>query len=131
MKKIRIKAFIPGIAWFFLVNLLCFLPGSQLPMPEDWLSRIYFDKWVHVGLFAILAFLFMYPVLPTSWENIVKRNYFGKIAIATCLWGLTIEFIQKFYVPGRSFDLFDWLSDSAGTLIALIFMNWLLKRRNR
>jgi VanZ family protein len=128
---IRIKKFIPGIAWFFLVNLLCFMPGSELPVASDWMSRIYFDKWVHVGLFTVLAFLFMYPVLRTSWENPVKRNYFLKIALAASLWGLVIEFIQKFYISGRSFDLYDWLCDSAGALIALLFTRWLLNRAGR
>ncbi len=107
------------------------MPGSELPVASDWMSRIYFDKWVHVGLFTVLAFLFMYPVLRTSWENPVKRNYFLKIALAASLWGLVIEFIQKFYISGRSFDLYDWLCDSAGALIALLFTRWLLNRAGR
>lgn len=100
-------------------------------MENDWLSRIYFDKWVHVGLFTVLGALFMYPVLRSGWPAVIKKNWFLKIALSVCTWGLAIEFIQKFYIPGRSFDIFDWLCDSLGAFIALIFMNSLLKRQHK
>ena len=115
------KKFLPGIAWFFLVTALLCLPGSDIPTPENWMNKIYIDKWVHVGLFAVLAFLFMRPVIQSSWELKEKWRYCIKIAIAASLWGLTSEVIQKFYIAGRSFDLFDWSSDTLGALIALIY----------
>jgi len=115
------KKFIPGIAWFFFVTFLLCLPGSDIPTPENWMNLIYFDKLVHVGLFSILAFLFMRPVIRSAWPTREKWHYCIKIAIAASLWGITSEVIQKFYVPGRSFDLFDWSADTLGALIALIF----------
>ena len=119
--RIAGKKFIPGIAWFFLVLALICLPGAELPTVSDWFNIIYFDKWVHVGLFAVLAFLFMLPILRSALPANEKLAYVIKIAIATILWGLTTELIQKFFVPGRSFDLFDWSSDSFGALLALLF----------
>jgi VanZ family protein len=119
--RIRGRKFIPGIAWFFLVLVLLCLPGSDLPKVDDWLGKIYFDKWVHTGLFSILAFLFMLPFLRSALPLKQKWAYVIKIAIATSLWGLTSEFIQKFFVPGRSFDLLDWSADSLGALLALVF----------
>ena len=114
--------FIPGIAWFFLILVLISLPGSNIPTVETWLNDIYFDKWVHAGLFGMLVFLFIYPiykkmVLPLQ----VKRNWAIKIAIAAVIWGLTTEFIQKFFIPDRSFDIYDLAADTAGILVAY---NW-------
>lgn len=120
-RGIGVKKFIPGIAWFFFVTFLLCLPGSDLPTVEDWFNKIYFDKWVHVGLFTILAFLFMLPFLRSALSLKEKWHWLIRIAIAASLWGLTSEFIQKYYVPGRSFDLFDWAADSFGALIALLF----------
>ena len=117
-----VKKFIPGIVWFIFVMVLLCLPGSDLPKVEDWLNKIYFDKWVHIGLFSVLTFLFMWPILRSSLKPRDKWLYVIRIAIATSVWGLTTEFIQKFFVPGRSFDLFDWAADSLGALIALIFV---------
>ena len=123
-RSLGIKKFIPGIAWFFLVLLLICLPGSDIPTVNDWLGKIYFDKWVHVGLFAILAFLFMLPFLRSTMGVPQKWNIVLKITLATCLWGLTTEFIQRFFVSGRQFDWFDWSADTLGALLALLFSRW-------
>lgn len=116
---ISFKKFIPGIAWFFLVLLLICLPGNDLPKADDWMDAIFFDKWVHAGLFSVLAYLFMRPVCKTDLSKISKWNTVIKIALACIVWGLTTEYIQKFFVTGRAFDLMDWAADSAGTLLAL------------
>ena len=115
------KKFIPGIAWFLLVAFLLCLPGSDIPTVGGWANMIYFDKWVHTGLFAVLAFLFMRPGILSQWPQKEKWHYCIKIAIAASIWGITSEVIQKYFIPGRSFDLFDWSADSLGALIALIF----------
>ncbi len=126
--SLGIKKFIPGIAWFFLVLILICLPGSDIPSVNDWLGKIYFDKWVHTGLFAVLAFLFMLPFFRSSLDTRGKWHIIIRIGLATCLWGLATEFIQKFFVTGRQFDWFDWAADSLGALLALLFSRWKLLR---
>jgi uncharacterized membrane protein len=121
-KKPAVKNFIPGIAWFFLILVLICLPGSKIPPVETWLNDIYFDKWVHAGLFGMLVFLFIYPiykklVLPLQ----VKKNWAIKITIAAIIWGLTTELIQGFFIAGRSFDIYDLAADTSGILVAY---NW-------
>jgi hypothetical protein len=117
-KKKAVKKFIPGIAWFFLILILICLPGSDIPPVETWLNDIYFDKWVHTGLFGVLTFLFIYPVSRIDLTNTLKKNTAIKIAIAAWVWALTTEFIQKYFIPDRSFDMFDWAADSLGILTA-------------
>jgi len=85
------------------------------------LNAIYFDKWVHAGLFGVLTFLFIYPVTKLNLPAGFIKNTAVKIALAACVWGLATEFIQKFFVAQRDFDLFDWAADSFGILIAYIF----------
>lgn len=121
-KKSYVLNFIPGIAWFFLILVLICLPGSTIPPVETWLNDIYFDKWVHAGLFALLVFLFIYPiykklVLPLQ----VKKNWAIKITIAAIIWGITTELIQGFFISGRSFDIYDLAADTTGILVAY---NW-------
>lgn len=117
---INLKKFLPGIAWFFLVLILICLPGDDLPKVGDWMSAIYFDKWVHVGMFSVLAFLFMIPFCKSDMTRINKWSFIIKIAISISIWGLTTEFIQKFFIPGRSFDLLDWAADSVGVILAVV-----------
>ena len=70
------------------------------------------------GLFAVLTFLFIYPVHKTALPLQVKRNLAVKIVIAACSWALATEFIQKFFIADRDFDAFDWISDSLGIAVA-------------
>lgn len=120
MEKISFRKFLPGIAWFFIIMVLTCLPGSDLPK-IGWLNKIYFDKWVHIGMFGMLVFLFSFPFFKSPLSFAKKINYFLWIAITASLWGLAIEFIQKYFVAGRSFDLLDWAADSAGALISFWF----------
>ncbi|MEI8058792.1 MAG: VanZ family protein [Ferruginibacter sp.] len=114
------KKFIPGIAWFLLVLILICTPGEDLPKVDNWLIEIDFDKFIHVGIFGVLAFLFMHPFSKSSLPNKQKWQYCIKIAIATCIWGYATELLQKYFIPGRSYDLMDWVSDSVGGLVALL-----------
>lgn len=117
VQKIKLKKFIPGIAWFFIVLILMCLPGEDLP-PTDWLHIDFLDKWLHIMVFGLLVFLFCWPFNASSFSSAQRKYYFIKIAIAVSLWGLTVEFIQKYYIPGRSFDWVDWVADSIGALTA-------------
>ncbi|MEY2918254.1 MAG: hypothetical protein RIS73_1968, partial [Bacteroidota bacterium] len=120
-KKIGIKKFIPGIAWFFLVLVLVCTPGDNLPKVDNWLIQIDYDKIIHAGIFGLMALLFMYPIVKSTLDKKAKWHYLIKIALATIVWGYTTEVIQKFFIPGRSYDLADWLADSIGGIIALFF----------
>lgn len=122
--KIPLIKFIPGIAWFFVVLIMICLPKTDLPEVEGWLDYLYIDKWIHIGMFGILAFLFMYPFHRKDIVPTTKRGYFLIIFTLTVCWGLATECIQL-YIPGRSFDLLDWVADSSGALLALY---WCRKR---
>jgi len=120
MQKIPFKKFVPGIAWFFIVLILTCMPGKDVP-EIGWLDGIYFDKWVHAGIFGGLVFLFCWPFYKSGFSAQQRLHYFIKIAIAASIWGLTIEFIQKFYAINRDFDILDWVADSFGVLLAFWF----------
>jgi VanZ family protein len=129
MTPLSIKKFIPGIAWFFVVLVLVCTPGYNLPKVDKWLIEISYDKLIHVGIFGILALLFMYPIAKSTLSKKEKWHYCIKIALVTAIWGLATELIQKFFVPSRSFDLTDLLGDALGGLAALLFCKlYLLKK---
>lgn len=128
-KQLKFRKFIPGTAWFLLVTVACCFPGSSLPPVNNWWNRIYFDKWIHAGLFATWTLLWMHPVVSSFLSAKEKKIWLYIISAIICLWGLAIEFIQKYFVPGRSFDWFDWLSDMAGVLFILMFYRNRLKTK--
>ncbi|MEO6729977.1 MAG: VanZ family protein [Ferruginibacter sp.] len=117
--RIQLFKFIPGIAWFFIVLVLLCMPGNAIPS-VNWMTKLYLDKWVHAGVFGLLALLFMLPVALSDMDSKEKLYYFIRIAIATSVWGLTTEFIQKYLATDRSFDLLDWAADSVGAFASFI-----------
>ena len=121
-KRIPFKNFLPGIAWFFVVGILTLMPAKDVPQ-VGWMDNIpNFDKLVHAGLFGGLVFLFALPLLKSPFSQKQKLFYSIRISLAAIVWGITIEFLQKFYVPSRDFDLLDWAADAGGVLIAF----WLI-----
>lgn len=120
---IPFKRFWPGIIWFVVLMVLICTPGNHLPSSK-FLIEISFDKMVHVGVFAILAWLFYYPIAKTDWPKAVKHHYLIKICVSTIIWGLATELIQRYFIPNRSFDLADWLADSMGAVLAFAVVKW-------
>ena len=114
---VGLKSFLPGIAWFLLVLILICLPGKDVPK-DAFLDSINFDKIVHSGLFGGIVFFFCMPFKNAGYSKQYKLHLFIKITLATCVWGITTEFIQRYFIPGRQFDLLDWAADSFGAIVA-------------
>ncbi len=113
----RTALFWPGIVWFLVVLVLICLPGEDVP-ETPWSAVPDFDKLVHAGLFGGIVFWFSMPFKKASLQRQQKINLYLRLTIATVIWGITTEFIQKYFVPGRQFDLLDWAADSTGAIIA-------------
>ena len=120
MKGIPFTKFVPGIIWFFVVLILIILPGSDFPKVENWYHKWYVDKWIHAGIFGLLAFLFMYPFVKAIPDRNMVLRVCKNIAILTMLWGFATECIQLM-VPGRSFDIVDGLADAMGAFLAYLY----------
>lgn len=104
------------------------LPGQVFPK-ENWLSKIYFDKIVHVGMFAGLVFF---------WCGFIKKNekiftamqqIFVWIALGGCVYGIVMEFVQKYFIPNRSFDIVDILADTIGSIAGLVVATKLFAKK--
>lgn len=128
-QKIPLKKFFPGIAWFFIVALLTLLPGKDIPK-SNWIGEIAgIDKFVHVVLFGGLTFLFCLPYVKRDIPYKKKVDIFLKIGGCVIVWGITVEFLQKYFVPGRDFELLDWAADSLGVLIAFWICRKMISKR--
>ena len=119
MRKIR-PSFIPAIIWFIISVLLLSLPGSAFPK-ENWLEKIWIDKWIHIGIFAVLSGLFCWAMLKIISGNLKLKTIFIWIGIICLLYGVVMELIQKFWIPNRSFDFGDIVADGVGSFLGVIF----------
>ena len=125
--RIKIKSFWPAVIWLLLSTIAFCLPGSALPK-NDWFAVVQFDKWIHVGLFSVMIFLWCLPVFHRPHINLSLTKLFLGIAIAFFCYGIAMEFIQHFFVSNRSFDMGDIAADAAGCLIGLLFVKWQWKQ---
>jgi len=113
------SSFILAIGWLIASIILLTLPGSAFPK-ENWLNKIWADKWIHVILFAVLIVLWCRATGRVSKNNSIKK-YFIVIAILGIAYGIGMEFVQEYLVTSRSFDRGDIIADTAGCLAGLGF----------
>jgi VanZ family protein len=119
LTKIK-PSFAPAIIWFIISTILLTLPGSDIPK-AGWLDKIYFDKIVHVGMFALLSVLWCFALLKKTSDRKKLRQWFLSVAIIWIIYGIAMEFVQRYFIPGRSFDINDMIADAAGATAGLIF----------
>jgi VanZ family protein len=114
-----IKWFVPALVWFVISFVLLVLPGNDLPH-NDFFNIPYFDKWVHTGMFFLLSSLFSLPFTQFQYKVQTVRTWFVKVAILVIVYGIAMEFVQKYFTTGRSFDVTDIVFDTIGS-----FLGWL------
>lgn len=100
------------------------MPGSDLPS-NDLFELIYFDKWVHIGLFCILTILWAYPFLKLKLQSV---KAFILIALIAIVYGIAMEFVQKYFANGRSFDITDIIADAVGASLAAFLLIKIYRR---
>ena len=115
------KFILPIAALIFFTILFC-LPGSAFPK-DDWLSKISFDKFVHIGIFTVLLFLWTRALQAYSLASYII------FIIVAVLYGLLIEFVQDRLVTNRSWDMGDVVADFAGSIIGVVAWNWYKKNK--
>ncbi len=115
----RLKPFLPGIIWFTISCYLLAVPGDELP-DTGFFDIPFFDKIVHFGMFFLLTFLFCYPyTLYYKSFSLWKKSAY-KIAFIAICYGIAMEYVQKYFVMGRSFDLIDIVFDTLGCVSGVI-----------
>jgi VanZ family protein len=109
--------FIPSLFFTGLVTYLLVMPSSDMP-ENPFFEMIHLDKWVHIGLFALLVCFWAYPFL----ERKNKSRYFLYVTLACIAYGMAMEYIQLYFTTDRSFDVLDIVADVLGALLGHIGM---------
>lgn len=122
MRRIDLP-FLLASLWFILSIILLTLPGSDIPK-ENWLDGIYFDKWVHVGMFALLTFLWCWAVSKRNQRSLKLKTFFFEITLLAIAFGVLMEFVQGYFIPGRSCDITDMIADTVGAAAGFFYSSW-------
>jgi len=119
MKKIKK---LPGkiyfaIGWTMVIFILLALPGSMIPQ-EKGFTIPGFDKLVHICLFGGFVLLWsLYYESKKITQQKLLRSFFIIFIIAS-LYGIGMEYVQKYFIPMRDFSLGDIIADLIGAGLA-------------
>jgi VanZ family protein len=109
---------IPAIGWLLFATFLLCLPGTEIPVIH-WLNNIQFDKWVHFVLFLVLVIFFSRVFYKEKADRKKQKNLFIWIAFLGLFYGFLMELVQQFFIPYRTFDIFDIAADGVGSFTGL------------
>lgn len=118
----RISLWRDATLLFSYCALIFFLSHqSTLPVPMAFPHQ---DKLTHLIAYAFMALL--------AWRTFSHGlTVYRMVTVATVIfcsfYGITDEYHQSF-IEGRDSDLFDWLADTAGAVLAVVAMNYYCRR---
>ncbi len=119
LKEIK-SSLLLAIAWFIGSTVLLTLPGSSFPK-ENWLDKLWVDKWVHIAMFAIMVTLWCRVILKKKFRSASLITNFIFVTLLCLAYGIGMEFIQKYFIPNRSFEVGDIAADAGGCILGAIF----------
>lgn len=115
----KISSFWKPALWLAIICYALFIPAGELPV-KPFLIIPNFDKIVHFTLFFIFNLLLLRP-----FKQLKTRYYLVAAAISISVSGI-LEFSQHFISTSRQSDIFDFIANSTGVLISLLFYRFLV-----
>jgi len=119
-----------ALIWSLITQVLLSLPGSVFPS-KGVFSIPHLDKIAHIGLFGGLVFFWSLFFYFRKHVPAIKPATIWIIISMTIAYGIIMEFVQKNFIPNRSFDLGDIIADVAGSVIGYILTQGFLKWQER
>jgi VanZ family protein len=126
-----IKTWIWVIFEIVIIFILLSLPGSNFHEPSNWFGDFPIDKVVHICLFGSLSFSILVHFETSVYKKLKTVRAHAYVLIFCILYGIGMEYYQKYFVPSRGFDVNDMLADAAGAIMALPALYQLRKINQR
>ena len=104
--------------WALIILILCGIPGRDIPH-ISFLELLSFDKFVHAGIFFVLVLLTVRGFLLQT--RFIKIQHKAKaVAVVLCIaYGGSLEIMQGTLFEERSADVYDFIANSFGCVMAL------------
>lgn len=120
------RYFVYPFLWALIILALCAMPGKDIPH-VSWLEVLAFDKWVHAGIFFVLAVLII-RAMKFTW---IRVAHFTAVltALSFCVpYGGILEIMQGTMFADRSADVYDFIANSAGAILGAMLYRKLASR---
>jgi VanZ family protein len=120
-----IKTWLWVVAEIAIIFILLSLPGSTFQEQARWYGDFPIDKLVHICLFGSLAFSFFFHFEKSKYKQLKTVRAKAYTLLFCIVYGIGMEYYQKYFVPTRGFEVSDMLADAVGALLALPTFNWI------
>lgn len=108
--------------WALFILVLCGIPGRDIPH-ISFLELLSFDKFVHAGVFFVLILLLIRGSVLQTRFNFLSQYSFSISGSLCILYGGILELMQEAVFEERSADLYDFVANSFGVLVGMVFYN--------
>ncbi|MCC6251284.1 MAG: VanZ family protein [Bacteroidia bacterium] len=122
----NIKIFAFPVLWALFIAFLCGIPGKDIPH-ISFLELLSFDKFVHATLFFILVWSIYKAVNKT---NAYKQALIYALSFSIPYGGV-LEILQQELFDERTADLFDFIANTFGCIVASIYIVSKKKKRKK
>ncbi len=109
-----------AMLWALIILILCGIPGRDIPH-ISFLELLEFDKFVHAGIFFVLLLLTARGFAVQTRIQSLHKSYKMYSFALTVVYGGALEIMQQILFEGRSADIYDFIANSFGCFIGLIF----------
>lgn len=106
------KSYIPALLWLIFVTSLSVTPN--VPMPKfDLFSP---DKLAHAAAYGVFAGLLFWGFFRSKSRRPNWKEGFLIFGISTA-YGILIELVQGYFIPGRFYEVDDMIANAAGAAL--------------
>jgi VanZ family protein len=115
--------YLPLVIYWIIIFILTTIPGKDIPyfFPNQ-------DKYTHSLAYFVLAVMLTLCLHFQSQFPLLNSKTFLFALIFVLLYGALDEFHQ-YFIPSRSCDFFDWISDAIGGSIGVFLTFLFLKNK--
>ncbi|WP_188502302.1 VanZ family protein [Pontibacter amylolyticus] len=107
-----------------MIMVLTLLPSSSMPSLSIW-EIFSFDSFAHAFMFAVLTYLMIVGLKKQYTYMRVQLFAIRTAFMVSSMFGIAIELLQHFFVPGRQGDIVDVLSNTIGCIIGILLFKWI------
>ncbi len=114
----------PALLWTIGIFVLLSIPGQEFGEPP---GIPHLDKAIHAFLCGMHVWLWSFYLHTRLKKGSSRNALFFWIFVITCMYGILLEYHQKYFVPNRGFDYNDMIADIAGATIGWWIARWQIR----